>query len=77
MESEHVRRAIGEVAVPYGVCLEPSNVAADGQSCPIRLRRIGCDHFRTDVSYLPGLQTHLADLRRSRVRLRSAFEADD
>ncbi|MEU6927305.1 hypothetical protein [Streptomyces sp. NPDC046631] len=77
MESEHVRRAIGEVAVPYGVCQEPTNVAAGGQSCPIRFRCVGCDHFRTDVSYLPDLQAHLSDLLRSRERLRSAFEADD
>ncbi|MFG3545681.1 tyrosine-type recombinase/integrase [Streptomyces clavifer] len=34
--SEHVRRAIGEVSVPYGVCQEPSNVAAGGQSCLAR-----------------------------------------
>ncbi|WP_405475313.1 tyrosine-type recombinase/integrase [Streptomyces sp. NBC_00009] len=32
LDSEHVRRAIGEVSVPYGVCQEPSNVAAGGQS---------------------------------------------
>ncbi|MFE9484728.1 hypothetical protein ACFYNM_39880 [Streptomyces spororaveus] len=70
LDSEHVRRAIGEVSVPYGVCQEPSNVAAGGQSCPIRFRCVGCDHFRTDVSYLPDLQAYLADLLRSRERLR-------
>ncbi|MFE3250991.1 tyrosine-type recombinase/integrase [Streptomyces sp. NPDC059209] len=77
LESEHARRAIGEVSVPYGVCQEPSNVAAGGQSCPIRFRCVGCDHFRTDVSYLPDLQAHLTDLLRSRERLMAAFEADD
>jgi hypothetical protein len=77
MDSEHVRRAIGEVSVPYGVCQEPSNVAVGGQSCPIRFRCVGCDHFRTDASYLPDLQAYLADLLRSRERLMSAFEADD
>lgn len=77
LDSEHVRRAIGEISVPYGVCQEPSNVAAGGQSCPIRFRCVGCDHFRTDVSYLPDLQAYLADLLRSRERLMSAFEADD
>jgi hypothetical protein len=77
IDSEHVRRAIGEVSVPYGVCQEPSNVAAGGQSCPIRFRCVGCDRFRTDVSYLPDLQAYLADLLRSRERLMSAFEADD
>jgi hypothetical protein len=31
-----------EVAVPYGNCSEPSNVAASGQDCPLRFRCIGC-----------------------------------
>lgn len=77
LDSEHVRRAIGEVATAYGVCLEPHNVAAGGQSCPIRFRCVGCNHFRTDVSYLPDLERYLSDLLQSRERLMSAFEADD
>ncbi|WP_371666794.1 hypothetical protein OG985_03750 [Streptomyces sp. NBC_00289] len=77
LDTEHVRRAIGEVAVPYGVCREPSNVAAGGHACPLRFRCLGCEHYSTDVSYLPELQAHLADLLRSRERLMSAFEADD
>ncbi|WP_406296425.1 hypothetical protein [Streptomyces sp. NBC_00624] len=77
LDSEHVRRAIGEVATPYGVCREPSNVAAGGHACPLRFRCLGCEHFSTDVSYLPDLQAHLADLLRSRERLMSAFEADE
>ncbi|WP_234329657.1 site-specific integrase [Streptomyces viridochromogenes] len=77
LDSEHVRRAIGEVATPYGVCREPTNVAAGGHACPLRFRCLGCEHFSTDVSYLPDLQAHLADLLRSRERLMSAFEADD
>jgi len=32
VDSEHVRRAVGEVAVPFGVCAEPSNVKAGGQA---------------------------------------------
>ena len=28
LDSEHARRAVGEVVVPFGVCAEPSNVAA-------------------------------------------------
>ncbi|WP_326585205.1 hypothetical protein OG889_43630 [Streptomyces sp. NBC_00481] len=77
MDSEHVRRAIGEVATAYGLCKEPSNVAAGGQSCPLRFRCLGCEHFHTDVSYLPDLKAYLADLLRSREKLMSAFEADD
>ncbi|MEV5801814.1 tyrosine-type recombinase/integrase [Streptomyces collinus] len=76
LDSEHARRAVGEVAVPYGLCTEPSNVAAGGHDCPVRFRCVGCGHFRTDVSYLPDLESYLADLLRSRERL-AAFSADD
>jgi hypothetical protein len=75
LDSEHARRAVGEVAVPYGVCTEPSNVAAGGHDCPVRFRCVGCGRFRTDVSYLPDLEAYLADLLRSRERL-AAFSAD-
>jgi hypothetical protein len=77
LDTEHARRAIGEVAVPYGVCAEPSNVKAGGQACPYRFRCAGCDHFRTDVSYLPDLQAYLDDLLRSRERLLAAADIDD
>lgn len=77
LDSEYVRRAVGEVAVPYGVCSEPSNVKANGQSCPYRFRCLGCEHFRTDVSYLPDLQAHLDDLLRIRERLQAATDIDD
>ncbi|WP_405933502.1 hypothetical protein [Streptomyces sp. NBC_00827] len=75
LDSEHARRSVGEVAVPCGVCTEPSNVAAGGHDCPVRFRCVGCGHFRTDVSYLPDLEAYLADLLRSRERL-AAFTAD-
>jgi integrase len=77
LDSEHTRYAIGEVAVPYGRCSEPSNVAAGGGSCPIRFRCAGCDHFRTDVSYLPDLQGYLDDLLRTRERLAAALDGVD
>ena len=77
LDSEHVRRAVGEVAVPFGGCAEPSNVKAGGQACPFRFRCAGCDHFRTDVSYLPDLQAYLDDLLRSRERLLAAAELDE
>ena len=69
LDSEHARRAVGEVAVPFGVCTEPSNVQAGGGACPVRFRCAGCDHFRTDVSYLPDLHAYLDDLLRTRERL--------
>jgi len=77
LDSEHVRRAVGEVVVPFGVCAEPSNVKAGGHACPYRFRCVGCDHFRTDVSYLPDLQAHLDDLLRNRERLVAATDVDD
>ena len=77
LDTEHARYAIGEVAVPYGRCAEPSNVAAGGGACPIRFRCAGCDHFRTDVSYLPDLTAYLEDLLRSREKLAAAIDGVD
>lgn len=77
LATEHQRRAVGEVAVPYGGCTEPSNVAADGQDCSLRFRCIGCGHFKTDISYLPDLERYLADQLRHREKLRAAVDADE
>jgi integrase len=77
LESEHARYAVGEVAVPYGRCSEPSNVQAGGDACPVRFRCAGCDHFRTDVSYLPDLTAYLDDLLRTRERLAAAINGID
>jgi integrase len=77
LESEHARYAVGEVAVPYGTCTEPSNVRAGGGACPVRFRCAGCDHFRTDVSYLPDLTAYLDDLLRTRERLAAAIGGID
>ena len=76
LEFEHARYAVGEVAVPYGVCTEPSNVQAGGSACPFRFRCVGCDHFRTDISYLPDLQAYLDDLLRNRERLLAATDIE-
>jgi integrase len=77
LESEHARYAVGEVAVPYGTCTEPSNVKAGGGACPIRFRCAGCDHFRTDVSFLPDLTAYLDDLLRTRERLTATIDGVD
>ena len=77
LDSEHARYAVGEVAVPYGRCTEPSNVAAGGGACPVRFRCAGCDHFRTDASYLPDLSVYLDDLLQTRERLAAAIEGVD
>ncbi len=77
LDAGHARYAVGQVAVPYGTCTEPSNVAAGGGACPVRFRCAGCDHFRTDVSYLPDLTAHLDDLLRTRERLAAMTGVDD
>ena len=77
LNSEHARYAVGAVAVPYGRCTEPSNVQAGGGACPVRFRCAGCDHFRTDVSYLPDLTGYLDDLLRTRERLAAAIDGVD
>src|SRR5664280_1407236 len=77
LDSEHARYAVGEIAVPYGRCTEPSNVAAGGGACPVRFRCAGCDHFRTDVSHLPDLIGYLDDLLQTRERLAAAIDGVD
>jgi integrase len=77
LESEHARYAIGEIAVPYGTCNEPSNVQAGGGACPVRFRCAGCDHFRTTVAHLPDLQAYLDDLLRTRELLAAAVDGVD
>lgn len=51
LEHEHQRRGGGQVAVPFGICTEPTNVQAGGYACPFRFRCHGCGHFRSDPSY--------------------------
>jgi integrase len=65
VESEHQRLAVGQVAVPFGMCSEPSNVTAGGGACPFRFRCLGCGHFRSDPSYLPELRDYLDTLLRT------------
>ena len=77
LESERARHAIGEVAVPYGTCTEPTNVKAGGGACPIRFRCVGCDHFRTNIAFLPDLQAYLDDLLRTRERLAATIDGVD
>ena len=72
LESEHLRDAVGQVAVPFGICQEPTNVRAHGQACPFRHQCFGCTHFRTDPSYLPELGSHLRRLLADDERLRTA-----
>ena len=77
LDSEHQRLAVGQVAVPFGACSEPSNVQAGGGACPFRFRCLGCGHFRTDPSYLPELRDYLDTLLRTRERVRSACNLEE
>jgi hypothetical protein len=77
LASEHAPYAVGQVAVPFGTCTEPSNVQAGGAACPVRYRCAGCDHFRIDVSHLPDLTAYLDDLLCTRERLTAAIHGVD
>jgi integrase len=77
LEHEHQRLAVGQVAVPFGICTEPSNVKAGGHACPFRFRCPGCGHFRSNPSYLPELRGYLDMLLRNRERVRAAVELED
>jgi hypothetical protein len=54
------------VAVPFGNCIEPSNVKAGGQACPIRFQCAGCGFYRPDPSYIPAIEQHIISLRADR-----------
>ena len=72
LEAEHLRDAVGQVAVPFGVCREPINVKAQGHACPFRHQCFGCTHFRSDPSFLPELRGYLSRLLADRERLHAA-----
>ena len=77
LDSDRARQRVGEVAVPFGSCTEPSNVRAGGGACPFRFRCTGCGHFRTDVSYLPELRAYLDQLLTNRERVTAATELEE
>ncbi len=77
LDSEHTRHRIGQIAVPFGICAEPSNVQAGGTACPYRMRCVGCGHFRTDASFLPELRAYLDRLLADRERVLAATDIDD
>lgn len=72
LDTDHLRDAVGQVAVPFGICTEPTNVKAHGQACPFRHQCFGCTHFRSDPSFLPELRAHLGRLLGDRERFRAA-----
>jgi len=72
LESERLRRQVGQIAVPLGLCTEPSNVKARGHGCVYRYRCVGCEHFRTDPSNQAELREYLHQLLAGRERLAAA-----
>ncbi|HEY4993710.1 MAG TPA: hypothetical protein VII33_16675 [Nakamurella sp.] len=74
-DTEATREQIGQVAVPFGIGTEPTNVTAGGHSCPFRHRCTGCTYFRTDPSYTPELHAYLARLLTDRERPATAIPA--
>ncbi len=74
---EHARLRVGQVAVPFGVCTEPSNVKAGGKSCPYRFTCLGCGHFRSDPSYLPELKSYLQQLLADREHVLASTDLED
>ena len=62
------------VAVPFGNCIEPSNVKAGGKACPIRFQCAGCGFYRPDPSYIPAIEEHINSLTADR-EIASAIEA--
>ncbi|MFC8718049.1 tyrosine-type recombinase/integrase [Kitasatospora sp. NPDC057198] len=76
-DDDRTRIAVGQVAVPFGMCTEPSNVKAGGQACPFKYTCLGCGHFRSDPSYLPELKSYLQQLLADRERITAAIELPD
>jgi integrase len=74
-DTDAAREQVGQVAVPFGICTEPTNVAAGGHSCPFRHRCTGCEYFRTDPSFTPELRGYLTGLLADRERLATAVPA--
>jgi integrase len=57
---------MSSVAVPFGNCIEPSNVKAGGHACPIRFQCAGCGFYRPDPSYIPAIEEHIVTLKADR-----------
>ena len=64
--TEATHYQVRSVVVPFGNCVEPTNVKAGGQACPIRFQCAGCGFYRPDPSYIPAIEEHLNALRADR-----------
>jgi hypothetical protein len=70
--TESTRYQTRSVAVPFGNCIEPSNVKAGGHACPIRFQCAGCGFYRPDPSYIPAIEEHINSLRADRETAQAA-----
>lgn len=68
-KSHQLANEHASIAVPFGKCSNPQNVAAEGHGCPIRHRCFGCASFSSDPSYLPEMRRRLLDLKAMRARI--------
>jgi integrase len=75
-EAERARMTLVSLAVPYGACVEPANVAAMGGACKFMHKCLGCKHFRTDLSHLPALEAYERQLVAARERLLAEADVD-
>jgi len=76
-EAERRRMSLGSLAVPYGACVEPANVASMGGACKFMLKCLGCKFFRTDLSHLPALENYERQLVSARERLLAEAEVTE
>lgn len=76
-KSQRLAHEHASIAVPFGKCSNPQNVAAEGHGCPIRHRCFGCASFSSDPSYLPEMRRRLLDLKAIRARIDAFDGAQD
>lgn len=67
---------VRSVAVPWGNCVEPSNVKAGGKACPIRFQCSGCSSYRPDPSHLLSIEDQVGSLRANLETARAMGAAD-
>jgi hypothetical protein len=67
---------VRSVAVPWGNCVEPSDVKAGGTACPIRFQCSGCSSYRPDPSHLPAIEDQVRSLKANLELARAMGAAD-
>lgn len=62
--------------MPWGKCVEPSDVKAGGTACPIRFQCSGCSSYRPDPSHLPAIEDQVRSLKANLELARAMGAAD-